>query len=219
MNLRNLALAGLLAGLMPLAGTKPAAAADSPLKVTTFTAKAKVTSKTGPKATPVEFSADYWVRNEWLRTEVLDSQSKQTIGTIMHDKLIYYWVFGASTGTKVAAESDEGKASSSFLDIAQCLASAKPQGDETVEDVACAKYTYSGCGGQKGTATAWIAKEGGWIKKLLLQNSGTTSTIVFRDVKNEVVPESKFNPPERVPFISRLKPPPSGPPLKPPTGK
>lgn len=200
MTFRTPVLAGAFVSLALLAGSALPADAAGPLKVLAFTAKAKVTVVPAGATSPIEFDADYWVQGELLRTEVTDQSSKTTIGTIMRDKTIYYWVFGNETGTKVPSSSPEGQGSSTFADIAECVAKAKPGPTETIDDVTATKYSYKNCSG-KGEASVWITKDG-WVKKMTLSREGATQTVVFRNVEPGNIPENRFMPPPRIPFIA-----------------
>jgi hypothetical protein len=196
-----------VATLLVLALPAVSTFAASPLQALNFSAKAKVTVQPAPSAAPVSYEADYWVNGDMLRTEVHDSQSKITIGTIMREGTIYSWVFGQETGTKIPSDSPEGASSVNFSQLADCLSKAKKGGDEAIEGVPTTRYTYSNCA-TKGEATVWIAKTGGYVKKQVLKKEGMVLTAVFANVDLTPVSVEKFNPPQRIPFVGIPKTPP-----------
>jgi hypothetical protein len=202
MRTRPVAFALLACSCLFLSAAGLAGAAQSPLKASSFKAKAKVTVQpAGAKAPTVELDSIYWGRNEMLRTEATETTSGATFGTIMRDKLIYYWVYGSDQGQKIPGDSKEASESSNFADVARCLAGAKSLGAEEIDGVATEKYRYSKCSGP-GTTTMWIAKAGGWPKKMALEKDDMTTTVLFREVETKPLADSDFLPPPKVAFVS-----------------
>ena len=76
MNIRKSLPVCLFCLLLVAAAAAPALAGESPLTVTSFTAKAKVTVRPTPEADPVSYDADYWVRGNMLKTELVDPVQK-----------------------------------------------------------------------------------------------------------------------------------------------
>jgi hypothetical protein len=181
----------------------PAFAAESPLKVLSFTAKAKVALANGTKEPTVHYDATYSVRGDMLRVEASDPVNKTTISTIQRNGMIYYWGSGAVTGTKIPAGSEAAESSATFADIARCLQTGgREAGREAVDGVATTKWTYPSCGRQRNAVTVWITKDGAPKKLENRSPEGAMSVVTFTNLEAKNLTEEPFMLPAKMAFIT-----------------
>lgn len=189
--------------LLVAACALPAFAAESPLKVLSFTAKAKVALANGTKEPTVTYDATYHVRGDMLRVEANDPVNKTTINTIQRNATIYYWGSGATTGTKIPAGSEAAESSATFADVARCLGTnGRELGRETVDGVATRKWTYASCGTNRNAVVVWIAPDGSPKKMENRSPEGAFSVVTFSNVEAKQLSEEPFMLPGRMAFIT-----------------